>query len=149
MADSADSVSAFIGTFYQSMDVKGRMTFPAKLRECFGERFIITRGTGECLSVYTKEAFAVLVDKIRRLPMSPAKETYQRALVSNATEVEPDKQGRILIPGNLRNLAKLDKEVVVTGVIDRCEIWDQQKWDSFNDNIDMGELLVSLEGQDI
>ena len=148
MADAGNAVKTLMGTFYQSMDVKGRMTFPAKLREVIGERIIVTRGSVDCLFVYAKEDFDRRSAMISKLPMSVARDAYLRAFMANATEVEPDKQGRILIPAALRNLAFLDKEVVVVGVSDRCEIWDRKKWDDFNNSIDMGELLNSLEGLD-
>ncbi len=146
MADVNETV-VLKGTFYQSMDAKGRMTFPAKLREIIGERFIVTRGSDGCLFVYSKEDFDRRAAKISRLPMAQARD-FQRVFMANANEVEADKQGRILIPPNLRRLASLDKEVVVTGVSDRCEIWDKEKWDSFNDSVDMGALMDALEGLD-
>ncbi|MBR4554329.1 MAG: division/cell wall cluster transcriptional repressor MraZ [Ruminococcus sp.] len=129
------------------MDVKGRMTFPAKLREIIGERFIVTRGSDGCLFVYSKEDFELRAEKIRNLPMSQAR-NFQRVFMANASEVEADKQGRILIPPALRTLAGLDKEIVVTGVSDRCEIWDKQKWEDFNNSVDLGALMDALEGLD-
>ena len=138
---------ALKGTYYQSMDAKGRMTFPAKLREQIGERFIVTRGTDGCLFVYSLEEFSARAEKIKRLPMSQARD-FQRVFMANAGEVEADKQGRILIPPALRKLAKLEKEIVVTGVSDRCEIWDKQTWEGFNESVDVGALLDALEGLD-
>jgi MraZ protein len=148
LADAENTVKTLMGTFYQSVDAKGRMTFPAKLRECIGERFIVTRGSVDCLFVYAKEGFDRRAAKIAHLPMSKARDEYLRAFMANAAEVEPDKQGRILIPGTLRDFARLDKDAVVIGVSDRCEIWDRKRWDDFNNSIDMGELLNSLEGLD-
>ena len=135
------------GTYYQSMDVKGRMTFPAKLRELIGESFIVTRGSDGCLFVYSKEEFDARAEKIKALPMSQAR-NFQRVFMANASEVEADKQGRILIPPVLRELAKLDKEIVVTGVYDRCEFWDKQTWEDFNNSVDLGALMDALEGLD-
>ena len=148
MADAENAVKTLMGTFYQSMDAKGRMTFPAKLRESIGERFIVTRGSVDCLFVYAKEDFDRRAAMISKLPMSKARDMYLRAFMANASEVEPDKQGRILIPGALRDFAFLDKDVVVIGVSDRCEIWDRKRWEDFNSSIDMAELLNSLEGLD-
>lgn len=147
MSENEHSAYTLKGTYYQSMDVKGRMTFPAKLREVIGERFIVTVGSDGCLFVYSIESFDRLADKIRNLPMSQGR-GLQRVLMANASEVEADKQGRILIPPALRSLAKLDKEIVVTGVSDRCEIWDRQTWDDFNNSVDLGALLDALEGYD-
>ncbi|MBR6874155.1 MAG: division/cell wall cluster transcriptional repressor MraZ [Ruminococcus sp.] len=135
------------GTFYQSMDAKGRMTFPAKLREIIGESFTITKGGDGCLLVYSNEDFERLSEAVRKL--SSKDRNVQRLLMGNANEVEADKQGRILIPPTLRAYAGLDKEVAVVGVSNRCEIWDRQKWDSFNDSADIGALLDTLEGIDL
>ena len=147
MADAVNTVKALMGTFNQSMDAKGRMTFPARLREIIGESFIVTRGSDGCLFVYSKDEFYRRADMISKLPMSQARD-LQRAFMANASEVEADKQGRILIPPALRTFAELDKEVVVAGVSDRCEIWDRQKWDDFNNSVDIGTLMDALEGLD-
>ena len=145
MSDERNEKHILKGTFYQTMDAKGRMTFPAKLREIIGERFIVTRGSDGCLFVYSCEDFEERAEKIRRLPMSQAR-NFQRVFMANAGEVEADKQGRILIPPVLRELAKLDKDVVVTGVSDRCEIWDRQTWEDCNNSVDLGALRDALEG---
>ena len=147
MADASNDVKALMGTYYQSMDAKGRMTFPAKLREIIGERIVVTRGSDGCLFVYSRGDFDIMSKKISKLPMSQARD-FQRVFMANASDVEPDKQGRILIPPVLRSLAGLDKEVVVVGVSDRCEIWDRQKWDDFNTSVDIGSLMDALEGLD-
>ena len=72
----------------------------------------------------------------------------QRSFMANASEVEADKQGRILIPPALREMAGLEKDVVVAGVSDRCEIWDKQKWDELNSSVDDEMLMNALEGLD-
>ena len=109
------------GTYNQTMDAKGRMTFPTKLRELIGERFIVTKGIDGCLFVYSLEDFEKRAEKIRSLPMAKAR-ALQRSFMAWACEVEPDKQGRILVPQSLREVAGLEKEIVVAGVSDRCEI---------------------------
>lgn len=129
------------------MDAKGRMSFPAKLREIIGERFIITRGIDGCLFVYSIEEFQIKSDKLKALPMAKARK-MQRTFTGYASEVEADKQGRILVPQALREVAALEKEVVVVGVSDRCEIWDKKRWESFNEEIDDNELMDALEGLD-
>ncbi len=132
------------GTYTQSMDVKGRMAFPSKLREAIGERFIITKGFGGCLFVYSVEDFAVKADKLKAMPMAQAL-PLQRYFMANAAEIEADKQGRILIPGNLRELAGLEKEIVVTGVSDHCEIWSPQRWQAVSGEITDEMLMKALE----
>ena len=140
-------MSSLKGTFNQSMDIKGRMSFPAKLREIIGERFVVTRGFDGCLFVYSLEAFEKKAEKIQALPMTKGRQ-IQRFFMSWASEVEADKQGRILIPQNLREFAGLDKEIVVTGAADRAEIWDKEKWDEIN-NFSEDELMSQMEGLDI
>ena len=119
------------GTYTQAVDIKGRMAFPAKLREIMGESFVLTRGVGGCIFAYSPEAFEQKAEKLGELPMASAL-TLQRTLMANAADVEADKQGRILIPQRLRELAGIDKDAVVTGVSDHCEIWDAEKWNEAN-----------------
>lgn len=135
------------GTYFQSMDTKGRMSFPTKLREVVGERFIITRGIDGCLFVYSLEDFEAMAEKISSLPMGKGK-GIQRHFMAWAGEVEADKQGRILIPQSLRELANLKKEVVVAGVSSRAEIWDKEAWDKANEEYDDDKFVEELEELD-
>ena len=89
MSENESNAYTLKGTYYQSMDVKGRMTFPAKLREIIGEKFIVTRGSDGCLFVYSTEDFERRAEKIRNLPMSQAR-NFQRVFMANASEVEAD-----------------------------------------------------------
>lgn len=135
------------GTFYQSMDVKGRMSFPTKLRDIVGESFVITKGLSGCLFVYSLEDFEKLAQRLSDMPMSKAL-TVQRFFMASSTTVEADKQGRILVPQALREYAGLKKEIVVAGVSDRAEIWDKAKWDEFNAQISEESVMEALEGLD-
>ena len=139
------SMKTLMGTYNQSMDVKGRMSFPAKLREALGKQFIVTRGVDGCLFVYSQEDFDRKNEQLKNLPMKASKD-FQRFFTGGATVAEPDKQGRILIPAALRKWAELEKDVIVLGVNDRCEIWSKEKWEEFNENIDSDALLEALEG---
>ncbi|MEF9852728.1 MAG: division/cell wall cluster transcriptional repressor MraZ [Hydrogenoanaerobacterium sp.] len=116
-----------IGEYAHSIDIKGRVNFPAKMRDHLGERFILTKGLDNCLFVYAGDEWARLEDKIKALPMSKAR-TLQRFLFSGAVEVELDKQGRIVIPQNLRDYAGLAKDVMIIGASTRAEIWDKDRW---------------------
>lgn len=147
LSENTGRKPTLMGTFYQSMDAKGRVTFPAKLREIIGESFFITRGSDGCLFVFSDEEFYSRAEKIGKMPISQARD-LQRAFMANASEVETDKQGRVLITPSLRDYAGLDKEVVVIGVSDRCEIWDKQAWEKFNASVDLGALMDALEGLD-
>lgn len=135
------------GTYIQSMDAKGRMTFPTKLREVIGEQFVVTRGLDGCLFVYSTEDFEKKAEAMKNLPLSKAR-VIQRRFMAGACDVAADKQGRILVPANLREEVGLEKDIVVVGVSDRCEIWDKQHWDDFNSSIDENDLAQALEGLD-
>lgn len=133
-----------MGTYYQSMDVKGRMSFPTKLREIIGDRFIVTKGIDGCLFVYSLEDFGELSEKINALPISKARK-LQRYFMAGAAEVEADKQGRILIPQHLRDAAKIVKDIVVAGVSGRAEIWSRDAWDKLNTDFSEQDALEAME----
>lgn len=122
-----------MGEYNHTIDTKGRMILPAKFRELLGQVFIATKGLENCLFVYTLSEWAILEEKLRQLPLSkPEARAFVRFFFAGAVEVECDKQGRILLPANLREYAKLDKNVVVIGVSSRVEIWDKDCWDEYN-----------------
>ena len=133
------SGNSLMGSFSHNIDVKGRMNFPTKLRELLGESFIITKGLDNCLFVYSVSEWAVLEEKIKSLPLSKGR-NLQRFFFSGASEVEADKQGRILIPQHLREYAGLEKDVMVIGASNRAEIWDKSKWEVQNGDVTQ-ELL--------
>lgn len=116
-----------IGEYQHSLDPKGRVNFPVKLREGLGAQFILTKGLDNCLFVYSAEEWAALEEKIRALPMSKSR-GVQRFFFAGAAEVEPDKQGRVLIPNNLREYAGLTKDIMIIGASVRAEIWDKDRW---------------------
>ena len=119
------------GEYQHSLDAKGRVNFPAKLREALGARFFITRGLDNCLFAYSEQEWAGLEEKIRALPMSKAR-GLQRFFFAGAVDVEPDKQGRVLIPASLREFAGLEKDIVIIGASTRAEIWDLDRYNAAN-----------------
>ena len=120
-----------IGEYNYALDAKGRLNFPAKLREDLGDHFFIAKGLGEhCLYVYSLAEWQKFIDKIDALPFSKARK-LQRELFASACEVEPDKQGRIVVPANLREHGELEKDVVIIGTSNRCEIWSKANWDAY------------------
>ena len=124
-----------IGEYGYSIDIKGRLNFPARLREDLGERFMIAKGLGDpCLAVYSMAEWEEKTAKIKTYPTAKAKE-LQRFLFPSAFEAEPDKQGRIVIPQNLREYAGLEKDVMVVGTGDRCEIWSKDEWERASGSI--------------
>lgn len=121
-----------LGEYQHSLDTKGRLTIPARLRDGLGERFVVTKGLDTCLFVYPLAEWTSLEEKLRSLPLTRADaRSFVRLLFSGAIECELDKQGRILLPPNLRNHARLDKDVYLLGVSNRVEIWDQEIWEEY------------------
>ena len=116
-----------IGEYNHTIDAKGRLNFPAKMREVLGESFIVTRGLDHCLNVYSLEEWSKLEQSIGELPRNKRRD-IERFYFSGAVEVIPDRQGRIVISANLREYAKLDKNIVVVGASDHAEIWDEVIW---------------------
>ena len=121
----------FMGEYNYTIDEKGRLTIPAKLRDGLGTNFIITRGIDKCLFVYPKIEWENVIKKYRELPNTKDARNYMRFLLSGATENEFDKQGRINVALPLRKYANLNKECVIIGVGERLEIWDKESWDNF------------------
>lgn len=127
-----------MGTFEHTIDTKGRMAFPNKLRERLGLSFIVTIGPENCLYVYSEEEWENFTEKIKTLTGEKARAA--KLFIVKACTVEPDKQGRILIPQNLRDYANLSHDVTVLGVINRAEIWDSARFNAVSDGI-TGEML--------
>ena len=121
----------FMGEYNHTIDSKGRLIIPSKLRELLGEKFILTRGLDNCLFVYPKNEWENVINKYRSLPNTRDARNYMRFLLSGATEMDVDKQGRINISNPLINYANLKKDCVIIGVNERLEIWDKESWDNF------------------
>lgn len=125
----------FIGEYQHSLDSKGRIIIPSKFRDDLGPIFIMTKGLDNCLFVYPKNEWQVLEEKLKSLPLTNRDaRAFVRFFFAGATECELDKQGRILIPSNLREHSKLEKEAVIIGVSTRVEIWSKSEWDTYNED---------------
>ena len=139
-----------IGEFEHSLDAKGRIIMPAKLRESIGEKFVVTKGLDGCLFAFSLSEWTNFEEKLKSLPLSNKNSReFTRFFLSGASECEIDKQGRSLIPTNLRSIANLKKDIVIIGVGTRIEIWDKEKWEDYNsaENIsveDIAENMTSL-----
>ena len=136
-----------IGEYEHTLDAKGRMILPAKLREDMGEKFIITKGLDGCLFGFSKHEWTNFEEKLKTLPLTNKNaRDFVRFFLSGAVEAELDKQGRFLIPGNLRDYSTLDKEAVITGVGTRIEIWDKEKWKSYNseENLSADQIAENM-----
>ena len=142
------------GEFNHSIDSKGRLIIPSKLRDSLGEHFVITKGMDGCLFLYPENEWEAFEEKLRTLPLTNKKaRDFKRFFLGSAVEGEIDKQGRVLLSTSLRTYADLEKEVVLAGVLDKVEIWSKEAWDArttdIEENIediasDMEELGLSI-----
>ncbi|MBR1701520.1 MAG: division/cell wall cluster transcriptional repressor MraZ [Lachnospiraceae bacterium] len=136
----------FMSEYNHTIDAKGRLIIPSKFRETLGDEFVISKGMDGCLYVYANEDWNAFEQKLTSLPLTnkPARQ-FARFFLAGAASVEVDKQGRILVPGNLREFAKLDKDVVLVGVGSRIEIWSKDQYDNISDDVDMEGITQAME----
>ena len=136
-----------IGEYEHSLDAKGRLIMPAKLREDLGEKFIITKGLDGCLFGFSQTEWTNFEEKLKTLPLTNKNaRDFVRFFLSGAIECEIDKQGRFLIASNLREYANMKKEAVIIGVGTRIEIWNKDKWKEYNseENISADEIAENM-----
>jgi MraZ protein len=144
-------VMVFIGQYNNNMDVKKRLTFPAKFRSIIDSNVYVTRGLDGCIAVYTYDKWQEINAKLAKLPTTKKQaRDYVRFVLSGATEVEFDSNGRINLPIYLCTHANLTKHCVVVGVGSHIEIWDQDRWQDYNDKTaenfdDIAADLVDFE----
>ncbi len=121
-----------LGEFQHSLDTKGRMAVPAKFRDKLTAGAIITRGIDNCLFVFAHPEWEQLAAKLIALPLAQANSrAFVRLMLAGATDVTLDNQGRILVPDYLRKYAGLKKDVIVAGLYNRIEIWDEDSWATY------------------
>ena len=135
-----------VGEFQHNIDAKGRMIMPAKFREELGEKFVVTKGLDKCLFVFAETEWEKLDKQLSELSLSKGRKT-QRFFYGGMTDCEIDKQGRVLVPANLREYAGLEKDVVVVGLARRAEIWSKTEWDKQNEKFieDADEVALQME----
>ncbi len=135
----------FTGEYTHSIDAKGRLIVPAKFRESLGDAFVVTKGLDGCLFVYSNTEWEKIEKKFEEIPLTTKDaRKFSRFFFSGAAVCEVDKQGRILLPGTLREYASLEKEIVLAGVFNRVEIWDKTKWDDNSTYDDMDEIAEHM-----
>ena len=134
-----------IGEYEHTIDAKGRLSMPSKLRRDMGEAFIVTKGLDGCLFAFSQEEWKNFETKLKSLPLSDKNaRNFVRFFLAGATECEIDKQGRFLIPSNLRTAANLEKEAVIIGVGTRLEIWNKSTWVSKDEEISADEIAENM-----
>lgn len=132
-------MSSFKGLFKYSLDAKGRVNIPAKFRKTLSpaanETFVITRGLEGCLFVYPLDEWEKIEQKLRNLSMTQKDNRFfVRMLTAYATEAPFDKQGRIPIPPYLAEFAKIERDVLIIGSLDRVEIWSPKVYEEYITN---------------
>ncbi|MFH1769351.1 MAG: division/cell wall cluster transcriptional repressor MraZ [Parcubacteria group bacterium] len=126
-----------IGEYKHNIDNKKRLSVPSKLRKDTGDKVVITRGLDNCLFLFPMKEWEQLAEKLSKLPMGQQDtRAFVRLLLSGASEVELDQLGRVLIPDYLKGYAKLDKKVVIAGLFNRLEIWDEKTWEGYKGNME-------------
>jgi MraZ protein len=126
-----------IGQYNYNLDPKKRLTIPTKFRSVLTDGAVLTRGIDGCLFLYPQKQWDQLADKLSKLPLSQSSaRSFARVMLAGAMDMVLDSLGRILIPDYLKNYAKLDKKVVIAGLYDRIEIWDEDRWQKYGQTTD-------------
>ena len=138
----------FIGEYKYTIDSKKRLALPLKFRKELGKKIIVTKGTNNCLVVYTEKGWKEYAEKLGKMPASqPEARTFARIVLAGAMESLVDKLGRILVPDYLKTYAGLEKDVVVCGLSDRLEVWDSTKWEEYKNSAEKEvDSLISKLG---
>ena len=136
----------FMGEYNHTVDEKGRLIIPSKLRDGLGSEFVITKGLDGCLFAYENTEWKAFEEKLQGLPLtSKDSRTFVRFMLGGAQSVELDKQGRVLLPQPLRNFAGIDKDVTLVGMANRVEIWSKEKYDAISSVDNMDEIAANME----
>ena len=137
----------FMGEFNHSIDPKNRVIVPAKFREGLGENFVVSAGLDGCLYMWTYADWESFVMKLEELPFTRETRELQRFFTQNASELEFDKQGRIIIPQELKSYAGIEKELVTMGAMSKIEIWSKEVWENpaNNSKMDTEDFANALE----
>jgi MraZ protein len=138
----------FYGEYTYSIDEKKRLAIPPKFRKILGKRAVITKGLDQCLFLYPAKEWGILAKRLSKLPLSQSDARgFARLMLTGAMEVELDNLGRILIPDYLKEYAKLKKRVVIAGVYNRIEIWDEKIWKEYKEKTEkeVGDIAERLK----
>ncbi len=139
----------FIGEYQHSIDEKGRLSVPSKFRAKLKTGATVTRGLDSCLFLYPKAEWEKLALKLSSLPLSQSNtRAFARLMLAGAMDVKLDSQGRIILPEYLRNFSQINKEVVIAGLYNRLEIWNQANWEKYkNDTERESENIAEKLGE--
>lgn len=136
----------FIGEYKHNLDDKGRLAIPAKFRAILKKGTVVTKGLDGCLFLYSKEQFAKIASKLSTLPISQSKaRAFSRHMLAGAMDLEFDNQGRVTLPEYLRLFSVLKKNVIVAGLYDHLEIWDEQSWNKYKAQSEKNSNAIAEE----
>ena len=137
----------FIGEYNHTLDEKNRLAVPAKFRNILNKGAVVTKGLDNCLFLYPKSDWNDLAGKLSKLPISQANtRAFSRLMLAGAMDVNLDKQGRIILPDYLKKYATLKKKVIITGLMNRLEIWDETAWKNYKSKTEKnsGDIAEAL-----
>ncbi len=137
----------FIGEYQHNIDEKGRLAVPVRFRQELSKGAVVTKGLDDCLFLYSLKEWKVIAEKLSKLPISQANtRAFARLMLAGAMDVQIDKQGRVVLPDYLRKYAALNKKVIVSGLYNRLEIWDEKKWKKYKNTTEKssGEIAEKL-----
>lgn len=138
-----------LGEFTHTLDDKNRLTLPKKFLSELGKKLVISRWLDGSLSIYSYKAWQEEMHKMENLSKTEATARgFSRFFIGGATEVEPDKAGRVVVPEHLKSLAKLDKEAVLIGMQTRVEIWEKSRWEAYKTSLEQeGDQMAEKLGE--
>lgn len=138
---------SFKGEHHHTLDAKGRLIMPSDYRQLLGEKFYVTKGTDRCLFVYSEEKWEELEEGIDRLPdiTDSVGRMFRRYFIGSCETCEPDKQGRVYLPGPLRDYAGLEKDVILVGTGSRIEIWSPEEWDKYQGTVSFEDMEAAAK----
>jgi len=140
----------FIGEYTHTIDSKKRLAVPSKFRRDLGKRAVITRGIDQCLVIYSEKEWKEIAQKLGSLPASQKEaRSFARMMLSGAMDVKIDNLGRILIPDYLKEYASLKRNVVVIGLFNRIEIWDEKKWSEYKKKTEVSVADIAGKLKDL
>jgi len=140
----------FIGEYNHNLDDKGRLAIPAKFRAILKKGAVVTKGLDNCLFLYSKEQFEVIAKKFSSLPIGSAKaRAFSRHMLAGAMDVEFDNQGRITLPEYLRAFSGLKKKIIVAGLYNHLEVWDETTWNKYKGESEKNSNAIAEEMGDL
>lgn len=135
IAKLSNKFAMFIGEYRHTIDAKKRLAVPAKFRKNLGEVAVLTKGLDKSLVLYPMKEWEELAGKLSKLPVGQSgTRSFVRTMLAGAADIEIDSLGRILVPEYLKDFAGLKKNVVIAGLFNRLEIWDEEAWNDYKKN---------------